>query len=83
MSSYLVAFVVSNFNEISNEENKSPRSTLHRVWVRPDSVNNAHYALNNSIAALDALEKFVGYIYNLEKVDSVGIPGKLGAMENW
>jgi aminopeptidase N len=83
MSSYLLAFVVSDLKEISNEDTMSPRSTLHRVWVRPDAVDKAQYALNNSIAALDALEKFFGYIYELEKVDSAGIPNKGGAMENW
>lgn len=83
MSSYLLAFVVSDLKHISNEATKSPRSTLHRVWARPDAVDKAQYSLDNSVAALDALEKFVGYIYNLEKVDSAGIPLKGGAMENW
>lgn len=83
MSSYLLAFVVSDFKHISNEGDIGPDDTLHRIWVRPDSVSKAPYALENSAKVLKALENYVGFNFELPKVDSAAIPGKGGAMENW
>jgi aminopeptidase N len=83
MSSYLLAFVVSDFDYISNADTKQPDDTLHRVWVRPDSVSKAAYALENSEKVLKALENYVGFKFALPKVDSAAIPNKGGAMENW
>lgn len=82
MSSYLLAFIVSDLESISNEATKLPTETLHRVWVRPDSLSKAPYALENSIAAVKALEEYVGFKYELPKVDSAGVPNKSGAMVN-
>lgn len=83
MASYLLAFIVSDLQFISNAETKTADETLHRIWVRPDSLKKAKYALDNSIGALKALENFVGMKYEMEKVDSAGVPNKSGAMENW
>lgn len=83
MSSYLLAFVVSDFKHISNEATKAPTDTLHRVWVRPDSVDKAQYALENSAKVLKALEAYLNFDFELPKVDSAAIPNKGGAMENW
>ena len=83
MSTYLLAFVVSDLKSITNEDTKAPEATLHRIWVRPDSLTKARYALSNSEGALKALEDYVGFKYELPKVDSAGVPNKGGAMENW
>lgn len=83
MSTYLLAFVVSDFEYISNEETKGPDDTLHRIWVRPDSTSKAPFALENSALVLKALEDYIGFDYELSKVDSAAIPNKGGAMENW
>lgn len=83
MSSYLLAFVVSDFTFMSNEASKQPSETLHRVWTRPDSTEKAWYALEQSDLVLKALEAYVGFDYELPKVDSAAIPNKGGAMENW
>lgn len=80
MSSYLLAFVVSDLEHISNAGTKLPDETLHRVWVRPDSLSKAPYALENSISILKALEDYVGFKYEMPKVDSAGVPEKGGAM---
>ena len=80
MSSYLLAFVVSDLEHISNANTKLPDETLHRIWVRPDSLSKAPFALTNSIGALKALEEYVGFKYELPKVDSAGVPNKSGAM---
>jgi aminopeptidase N len=83
MSSYLLAFIVSDLEAITNEGTKGEGDTLHRVWVRPDSLSKADYALKNSEDVLKALEEYVGFKYELPKVDSAGVPNKGGAMENW
>jgi aminopeptidase N len=76
MSSYLLAFVVSDFDYVSNELTKRPEDTLHRIWVRPDSVSKAPYALENSAKVLKTLENYVGFEFALPKVDSAAIPNK-------
>lgn len=83
MSSYLLAFVISDFDHVSNEDDILPGETIHRVWVRPGSKSKAPYALENSARVLKTLEDYVGFPYELPKVDSAGIPNKGGAMENW
>lgn len=83
MSSYLLAFVVSEFSSISNEKTRLPRETLHRIWTKPDSISKAPYALENSIKVLKALEEYCYFEYALHKVDSAAIPNKNSAMENW
>lgn len=83
MSSYLLAFVVSDFEYISNAKTKQQDETLHRIWVRPDSIKKAQFALDSSEAVLKTLEDYVGFKYELPKVDSAAIPNKGGAMENW
>ena len=83
MSTYLLAFVVSDFGQISNEDTKEADDTLHRIWVRPDSVTKAPFAIENSAFVLKALESYIEFDFELPKVDSAGIPNKGGAMENW
>lgn len=83
MSSYLLAFVVSDFQSISNEDSKNPGETTHRVWVRPDSLEKARWSLKNSVKTLDALEQYTGFSYEFAELQSVGVPRMGGAMENW
>ena len=80
MSSYLLAFVVSDFGYLTNEDTILPGETIHRVWVRPDVVPRARYGLENSAAVLKSLEDYLGFDYELPKVDSAAIPNKGGAM---
>ena len=77
MSSYLLAFVVSEFAVITNEETRGTRETLHRIWTKPDSISKANYALENSVKALRTLEEYCGFDYVLPKVDSAAIPGRI------
>lgn len=83
MSSYLLAFVISDLQSITNENTKQPDDTLHRIWVRPDSLSRADFALESSELALKALENYLSFKFALPKLDSAGIPNKSGAMENW
>ncbi|CAO1388277.1 unnamed protein product [Diamesa serratosioi] len=83
MSTYLLAFVVSDFEFISNAATKMDNETLHRIYVRSDAIEHTKYALENSEKFLKALENYVSFDYELSKVDSAAIPFKGGAMENW
>jgi aminopeptidase N len=82
MSSYLNAFIVSDFVHIDNSDTRG-NGTLLRVIVSEDSIEKAQYGLINSIAALNALEEYANFKYELEKLDSTIVPRKGGAMENW
>lgn len=84
MSSYLLAFAVSDFEYIDNSATMAQRNeTLQRIIVRADGLSRAQYALQSSIKTLEALEEYVDFKYEISKLDSIGVPGKTGAMENW
>lgn len=79
MSTYLVAFVVSNY-KYANASNQF-------VYARPQYIDEgrAQYALGNSKPLLDFMGDYTGIPYTL-KMAQVAIPDKyfdLGAMENW
>lgn len=78
MSTYLVAFVVSDFTHVAEE--------THRVFSRPEliSVGDGDFALECGVAALSALEEYTGVEYTLPKMDQISLPHfSAGAMENW
>ncbi|KAG5680752.1 hypothetical protein PVAND_010239 [Polypedilum vanderplanki] len=83
MSTYLLAFLVSDFKYLSNENTLEPGQTMQRIWTRPGIEEKAKYGLENSINLLEALEEFVDMKFDLPKLDSGAIPGKGGGMENW
>lgn len=76
MSTYLVAFVISEFE--SRERN------ISAVWTRPSYIEQTNYALDISIAALELLSNKFSQRYQLPKLDMVAVPDfAAGAMENW
>ncbi|XP_048524081.1 aminopeptidase N [Dendroctonus ponderosae] len=76
MSTYLVAFVVSDFQNISKGS--------FSVWARPSALSQARFALEIAPLIFKYYEKFFGIEYPLPKVDLVAIPDfSAGAMENW
>ncbi|ORY53935.1 hypothetical protein LY90DRAFT_670288 [Neocallimastix californiae] len=80
MSTYLVAFVVSDFDSISTEENGFPVS----VYTRPDQIEYAKLALRTASKVLKYYEKIYKIPYALPKLDLIAIPDfATGAMENW
>lgn len=84
MSSYLLAFAISDFEYIDNMQNVIERNeTYQRIIVRADSLLKAQYALDNSVQILEELESYVNFEYEINKLDSIGVPNKGGAMENW
>lgn len=83
MSSYLLAFLVSDFKYLSNEATRQPGEALQRIFTRPGMESRAQYGLQNSVDLLKELEIFANLAFDLPKLDSGAIPGKGGGMENW
>ncbi|XP_053674119.1 aminopeptidase N-like [Anopheles nili] len=78
MSSYLLAFVVSDF--------LFRISGTHRVYVRTNAFSEAEFALEASRKILDALDAHLGIAYGsyMPKMDQIAVPDfAAGAMENW
>ncbi len=74
MSSYLLAFIVSDFNYSTNEDGLSEDETIQRVYARPDEKLRTEYALQSSIKFLKELEIWAHYEYELPKMFSAAIP---------
>lgn len=78
MSTFLVAFAISDFNYT--------RSGRHRIFAQPETVSNLEYALNISEITLRKLEDYFGLNFTLEKLDAFAVPASYfeeSAMENW
>ncbi|NXD87042.1 ERAP1 aminopeptidase, partial [Halcyon senegalensis] len=81
MSTYLVAFIVSDFQSISKITSHGVKVSVYTV---PDKINQAHYALDAAVKLLDFYEDYFSIPYPLPKQDLAAIPDfQSGAMENW
>lgn len=79
MSTYLVAFVISEFEAV-----KMKGLENFNVWARPDAIDQAKYALTIGIQGLEYLSNRFQQNYQLPKMDMVAVPDfSAGAMENW
>ncbi|KAK7027941.1 hypothetical protein SK128_026276 [Halocaridina rubra] len=82
MSTYLVAFVVSDFENMS--ATTSNNNTLFRVWARKSAIQQAEYSRQVGPAILTHFEDYFSMPYPLPKQDMIAIPDfSAGAMENW
>ncbi|NXK10781.1 AMPN Aminopeptidase, partial [Herpetotheres cachinnans] len=82
MSTYLVAFIVSQFSYVQNTSG----NVLIRIWGRPKAIaeGQGDYALQKTGPILRFFEKHYNTPYPLPKSDQVGLPDfNAGAMENW
>lgn len=80
MSTYLLAFFVSDFQAATNADAK----VTQRVFARTEAVPETGFALESGVNILEALEAYLGYEYEFEKMDQVAVPDfAAGAMENW
>lgn len=76
MSTYLLAFIVSDFEKKGTSE--------FSVWSRSSVLNTSDYALQVGSQILSFYEGFFNIKYPLPKTDMVAIPDfSAGAMENW
>lgn len=77
MSSYLFAFVVSDFSKLSLGDN-------YTAYAQPSVINTTQYALDFTQEAISYLGTFFKRSYQLPKLDIVAVDDFLmGAMENW
>jgi aminopeptidase N len=80
MSTYLVAFVVGDFQCTRGEQD----GVKLRVCSTPDKVALTPFALNIAKFALHYYDHYFGIHYPLKKLDFIGIPDfEAGAMENF
>ncbi|CAH0725361.1 unnamed protein product, partial [Brenthis ino] len=85
MSTYLVAYVLSDFNSIETSYLSKDNVTKPiRIWTRPSLISKAKYALSITPKLLALYEDVFGLPYALDKLDLIAIPDfSSGAMENW
>ncbi|CAB3384997.1 Hypothetical predicted protein [Cloeon dipterum] len=80
MSTYLVAFVVSEFAHLES----NPGNTTFRVWARQDAIEQARYSLEIGPKILDFFEEYFNVSYPLPKMDMIALPDlTMNSMENW
>uniref|UniRef100_A0A8C3JE15 Aminopeptidase n=1 Tax=Calidris pygmaea TaxID=425635 RepID=A0A8C3JE15_9CHAR len=81
MSTYLVAFIVSDFKSISKITSHGVQIS---VYTAPDKIDQAEYALDAAVKLLDFYEDYFSIPYPLPKQDLAALPDfQSGAMENW
>ncbi|KAM8893465.1 aminopeptidase Ey-like [Spinachia spinachia] len=83
MSTYLLAFVVSDFDFISSPPNAD---VLIRIWARKKAIDEGQgdYALEKTGPILSFFENYYNSSYPLSKSDQIALPDfSAGAMENW
>ncbi|XP_049864292.1 endoplasmic reticulum aminopeptidase 1-like isoform X3 [Schistocerca gregaria] len=82
MSTYLVAFVVCDYDYISSKTNR--RDINVSVYAPRDLIPQAKFALKTATDIMDYYEDFFRVQYPLPKQDLIAIPDfAAGAMENW
>lgn len=83
MSTYLLAYIVSEFKNISSV---SPSNVQIRIWARPSAIDQGHgnYALKVTGPILSFFAQHYNTSYPLPKSDQIALPDfNAGAMENW
>lgn len=72
MSTYLIAFVISDFSNKSNAGNTT--ALPHRVFSRPSEIESTLLALHDGERLLNAFGNYLQLNYSLPKMDQVAIP---------
>lgn len=81
MSTYLLAFIIGNFDFVEKQTNNNIRV---RVYTSPGKKDQGLFALDIACKSLDFYTKYFNTGYPLSKMDLVAISEfSCGAMENW
>ncbi|CAH1647287.1 unnamed protein product [Spodoptera littoralis] len=85
MSTYLVAYVLSDFKSLETSYTSTNNVTIPiKIWTRPELIGKAKYASVITPKLLAYYEEVFGVPYALDKMDLIAIPDfSSGAMENW
>ncbi|XP_064232255.1 leucyl-cystinyl aminopeptidase-like isoform X1 [Aotus nancymaae] len=80
MSTYLVAFIVGEVKNLSQDIN----GTLVSIYAVPEKVGQVHHAFETTVKLLEFFQNYFEIQYPLKKLDLVAIPDfRAAAMENW
>lgn len=78
MSTYLVAFAVSDYIRVPNA------NETFNIWCRPALAPHSKFIKEVAQKAKDILMKYTNSTYKVPKMDHLAIPQlTAGAMENW
>ena len=78
MSSYLVSFLISDFQKVS-----APKSNVI-IWAKPQLKNYLSYSSAIAAKAMKFLAEMTQVEYPLDEMNVIAIPDFSGeAMENW
>ncbi|XP_053682785.1 aminopeptidase N-like [Sabethes cyaneus] len=81
MSTYLVAFIVSDLQLVQRSEGFSPQIN---IWSRPEVGRMTGYVHKLVLRILPYLERYFDLKFNMKKIDMVAVPDfGFSAMENW
>lgn len=81
MSTYLLAFLVGEFNYI---ETTNDEGVVVRVYATSGKEQQGQFALETAAKTLSFYKDYFGIAYPLNKLDMIAVPDfAAGAMENW
>ncbi|XP_046566067.1 LOW QUALITY PROTEIN: thyrotropin-releasing hormone-degrading ectoenzyme-like [Haliotis rubra] len=80
MSTYLLAFIICDFDQLE----KPTSNITYRTLARPNAIQHAGRAQEYGMDLFDWYEKTFDPDYPITKLDNIAIPNFVsGAMENW
>lgn len=71
MSTYLIAFIVSDFKYL---EYVNESSIHYRVYTHSNQINQTAYALSESQNLLNAIADYTQVSYSISKMDQAAVP---------
>lgn len=85
MSTYLIAFIVSDFDHKSNlVDGPMIYPEKFRSFARPNARDELDFSVAFGQSSLQLMERYTGVPYAISKMDNAALPDfSAGAMENW
>lgn len=77
---YLLAFMISDFSAISNNESLITQN----VYASPNKIADMSFALEAGVKTMAVFEEYLNVSYKLAKFDQLGLPNFAPlSTENW